>query len=211
MDLYLIRHGESTANRDQVHAAWLPMPLTEAGIKQAQKAGQLLQGIPFDRFYCSDVLRTVQTFDHAFGADHPREYSALLREANSGELAGKSFAQCAEEYGELYDRIRETWAFDLKGGENAKDVVDRGMAFLKQMEALPEDVKYVAAVSHGGLMRGIAAGLLHQPLGGFPMVISNCGVCVLRYNRKKGEWTIVHWNVGGKLAQDNATDGIAKR
>ena len=211
MDLYLIRHGESTANRDHVHAAWLPMPLTEAGVKQAQDVGKFLKDVPFDRFYCSDVLRTAQTFDHAFGADHPREYSALLREANSGELAGKSFAQCLEEYGEIYNHIRQTWAFDLKGGESAETVVGRAAAFLKQMEELPEDVKYVAAVSHGGLMRGIAAHLLHQPLGGFPMIISNCGVCVLRLNRTKNEWNIVHWNVGGKLMQDNATDGIAKK
>lgn len=211
MDLYLIRHGESTANRDHVHAAWLPMPLTEEGVKQAQTVGQLLKNVPFDRFFCSDVLRTAQTFDHAFGEDHPREYSALLREANSGKLAGMSFEECTEKYGDLYKKIRETWAFDLMDGESAGQVVDRGAAFLKQMENLPEDVKYVAAVSHGGLMRAIAAHLLHQPLGGFPMVISNCGVCVLRYNRKSGEWSIVHWNVGGRLMQDNATDGVAKR
>lgn len=207
MDLYLIRHGESTANRDHVHAAWLPMPLTEAGVKQAQAVGKLLKDIPFDRFYCSDVLRTAQTFDHAFGEDHPREYSTLLREANSGEFAGKSFAKCLEEFGEEYTRIRETWAFECMGGESAETLIGRGAAFLRQMEALPEDVKYVAAVSHGGLMLAIAAHLMHQPMCGFPMLVSNCGVCVLRLDREKHKWRIVHWNVGGKLMQNNATDG----
>ncbi len=210
MDLYLIRHGESTANLNKEHAAWLPVPLTELGKEQARAAGQLLKDISFDRFYCSDVYRTVQTFDCIFGKEHPREYSELLRELNSGELAGKKHAVCAKEYGELYDRVRATWAFDLVGGENSEHAMDRGMAFLKQMEELPEDVKHVAAVSHGGLMRGIAARLMHVPLGGFPLMVSNCGICVLRFNRKSGEWSIVHWNVGGKLAQDNATDGIGK-
>lgn len=207
MDLYLIRHGESTANRDHVHAAWLPMPLTENGVQQAQQVGKFLKSIPFDRFYCSDVLRTVQTFDHAFGADHPREYSTLLREANSGEFAGKAFTKCLEDFGEEYTRIRETWAFDLKGGESAETLIGRGAAFLRQMEALPEDVKYVAAVSHGGLMLAIAAHLMHQSMCRFPMLISNCGVCVLRLDREKNQWRIVHWNVGGKLLQNNATDG----
>lgn len=207
MDLYLIRHGESTANRDHVHAAWLPMPLTENGVQQAQQVGKFLKNIPFDRFYCSDVLRTVQTFDHAFGVDQTREYSTLLREANSGEFAGKAFAKCLEDFGEEYTRIRETWAFDLKGGESAETLIGRGAAFLRQMEALPEDVKYVAAVSHGGLMLAIAAHLMHQPMCRFPMLISNCGVCVLRLDREKNQWRIVHWNVGGKLLQNNATDG----
>ena len=210
MDLYLIRHGESTANLNHAHAAWMPVPLTEMGIEQAKAVGQLLKGIPFDRFYCSDIYRTVQTFDCAFGQDHPRVYHPMLREANSGQLAGKLHADCAREYGELYDRIRATWEFNLVGGENGEQVIARAEAFLKEMEALPEDVKYVAAVSHGGLIRSMAAYLTHQPLGGFPMVLSNCGVCVLRFNRKKGRWSIIHWNVGGRLADDNATDGIGK-
>lgn len=207
MDLYLIRHGESETNRDKAHAGWLPIPLTELGVSQAKAVGELLRGIPFDRFYCSDIYRTVQTFDNAFGKEQTREYCELLREINSGDLAGKSHAACAKEYGELYDRVRATWAFDLVGGENAEHAIARGAAFLKQMEQLPEDVKCVAAVSHGGLMRGIAAGLLHQPLGGFPLLVSNCGVCVLRLNRKTGTWQIVHWNVGGELAKVKATDG----
>ena len=206
MDLYLIRHGESVTNRDKAHAGWLPVPLTDEGVKQAQAVGKLLENVPFDRFYCSDVYRTVQTFNYAFGEEHPREYSPLLREINSGDLAGKRHAECAQEYGELYDRVRATWAFDLVGGENAKDALARGAAFLKQMEELPEDVKCVAAVSHGGLMRGIAARLLHEPLGGFPLMVSNCGVCVLRYKKKTG-WQIIHWNVGGELAKVKATDG----
>ena len=207
MDLYLIRHGESTANRDKAHAGWLPVPLTEEGVKQAQAVGEFLRDVPFDRFYCSDVYRTVQTFNYAFGEDRPREYSELLRELNSGDLAGKLHVDCEKEYGELYDRVRATWAFDLVGGENSEHAMDRGMAFLTQMEELPEDVKYVAAVSHGGLMRGIAARLVHEPLGGFPLMVSNCGVCVLRYNRKTGEWSIIHWNVGGDLVKAKATDG----
>ena len=207
MDLYLIRHGESVTNREKAHAGWLPVPLTDLGVSQAKAVGELLRDIPFDRFYCSDIYRTVQTFNYAFGEDHPREYSELLRELNSGDLAGKLHTECAREYGELYDHVRATWAFDLVGGENSGHAIARGAEFLRQMEALPEDVKYVAAVSHGGLMRSIAAGLLGKPLGGFPLMVSNCGVCVLRLNRKTGEWQIIHWNVGGKLAGVKVTDG----
>ena len=40
--LVLIRHGESTANRDNVYTGWSDVPLTERGIQQAHEAGKLL-------------------------------------------------------------------------------------------------------------------------------------------------------------------------
>ncbi|MCI1472422.1 MAG: histidine phosphatase family protein, partial [Pediococcus pentosaceus] len=35
--LVLIRHGESTANRDNIYTGWSDVPLTPLGIKQAQR------------------------------------------------------------------------------------------------------------------------------------------------------------------------------
>lgn len=37
--LVLIRHGESTANRDNIYTGWNDVPLSQKGIKQAKEAG----------------------------------------------------------------------------------------------------------------------------------------------------------------------------
>ena len=59
MELYLIRHGQSTNNRGDERVP--DPPLTELGRKQADKAGQALKDLGVTRLYCSAMLRAVQT------------------------------------------------------------------------------------------------------------------------------------------------------
>ena len=75
MKLYLIRHGQSVANRDHLAAGWGEFPLTEAGVMQAKKLGERLrEQPPFDKIYVSDLVRTRQTFEHVFGAEIGRAH-----------------------------------------------------------------------------------------------------------------------------------------
>ena len=45
--LALVRHGESTWNAKDVWTGWQDPPLSEKGIKEAQKAGEQLKGDQF--------------------------------------------------------------------------------------------------------------------------------------------------------------------
>ena len=65
MKLYMIRHGQSTANAQHLHAGWAQIPLTDQGMEQARIAGRLLAGIQFDSIYVSDLLRAQQTLTAA--------------------------------------------------------------------------------------------------------------------------------------------------
>ena len=59
MELYLIRHGQSTNNRGD---ARVPDPsLTDLGRQQAERAGRALKNLGITRLYCSAMLRAVQT------------------------------------------------------------------------------------------------------------------------------------------------------
>ena len=42
-DLYLMRHGETLFNQRRKIQGWCDSPLTEKGIEQAQKAGELTE------------------------------------------------------------------------------------------------------------------------------------------------------------------------
>lgn len=63
--LVLIRHGESTANRDNIYTGWTDVPLTEKGIYQAHHAGQLVAdlGIDFEAVHTSMLKRAIVTAD----------------------------------------------------------------------------------------------------------------------------------------------------
>ena len=59
MELYLIRHGQSTNNAGLPHVA--DPPLSNLGKKQAYYVGKALQREEISRLYCSPMLRALQT------------------------------------------------------------------------------------------------------------------------------------------------------
>ncbi len=59
MDLYLIRHGQSTNNRGDARVP--DPPLTEIGKQQGDEAGRAMKDLGITRLYCSAMLRAVQT------------------------------------------------------------------------------------------------------------------------------------------------------
>lgn len=55
--VYLVRHGETDANRDGIIQGQLNTPLNDIGRKQASLVGEALRDIPFDIAYSSDLDR----------------------------------------------------------------------------------------------------------------------------------------------------------
>lgn len=71
MELHLIRHGQSEANRAHPDILDVRDPaLTSPGIRQARKTGEALRGMKFDCLITSPMLRALQT---------AREISRVLR------------------------------------------------------------------------------------------------------------------------------------
>lgn len=197
MELYLIRHGQSQCNLEGRYAGWGDTPLTALGVSQARAAGERLRGVRFNRYYCSDIYRTRQTFLHAFGADVQPEYTPLLREVNSGDLVGRLIAQARAAMTKDELEKLQAWDFHPFHGDDPADVTARVTRFLDTMAQLPEDTR-VAAVSHGAAMRvmgGVALGLAFPHV---PLVVDNCGICVLAHE-KNGRWVVRRWNVTDTL------------
>ena len=74
MKLYLIRHAESEANA----AADLDNPtyyydarITKRGKEQALKLSQKIKDLSFDKFFCSPLTRTMETFSLVFPNKKP--------------------------------------------------------------------------------------------------------------------------------------------
>ena len=58
---YFVRHGKIYSNKVKVYAGWSDEELTDEGIRQAEKAGQVLKDKGIGWIYCSPLKRTVQT------------------------------------------------------------------------------------------------------------------------------------------------------
>ena len=61
--LVLVRHGESTWNKENLFTGWVDVPLSEGGVGEAEAGAQLLkeEGFTFDLAYTSTLKRAIKT------------------------------------------------------------------------------------------------------------------------------------------------------
>src|SRR6267143_6785985 len=103
--LVLLRHGESTWNRDNLLTGWVDVDLSEQGQKEARQAGRLLReaGVGPDVVHNSLQRRSIRTA--ALALDEmdllwlPVRCHWRLNERHYGALQGKDKRQTALEFG----------------------------------------------------------------------------------------------------------------
>lgn len=59
--LILVRHGESIWNQLNLFTGWVDVPLSEKGVEEALKCGELLKSWPIDMIYTSTLIRGIMT------------------------------------------------------------------------------------------------------------------------------------------------------
>jgi 2,3-bisphosphoglycerate-dependent phosphoglycerate mutase len=104
--LILLRHGESEWNAKNLFTGWVDVRLSDKGVKEAQRGGQLLKErdlLPAV-LHTSLLRRAINTseiaLDHCDRSWIPVRRSWRLNERHYGALQGKDKAQTLAEYGE---------------------------------------------------------------------------------------------------------------
>lgn len=106
VELVILRHGESQANRDGIFTGWSDVSLTEKGIAQAHEAGRLIAstGLQFEHCHTSMLKRAIATahivLDEINQLYIPETKSWRLNERHYGALRGKKKAAVKAEVGE---------------------------------------------------------------------------------------------------------------
>jgi 2,3-bisphosphoglycerate-dependent phosphoglycerate mutase len=109
--LVLLRHGESTWNRENRFTGWTDVDLSERGREEAAEAGRLLRegGYVFDVAYTSVLKRAIRTMIAALDAVDrlwvPVEKSWRLNERHYGALQGLNKAETAAAHGDAQTKI----------------------------------------------------------------------------------------------------------
>lgn len=109
--LVLLRHGESTWNKENRFTGWTDVDLTEKGREEAKAAGQLLKagGFEFDLVFTSLLKRaiwtSVITLDALDQLWLPVERSWRLNERHYGALQGLNKNETAAKHGEAQVKI----------------------------------------------------------------------------------------------------------
>jgi len=106
----LLRHGESTWNKENKFTGWVDVDLSEKGVMEAQKAGHVLkkEGFVFDLAFTSVLKRATRTLDivlKEMNLSIPTKYSWRLNERHYGALQGLNKSEMAAKFGEEQVKI----------------------------------------------------------------------------------------------------------
>lgn len=153
--LILIRHGQSEWNLQNRFTGWVDVPLTEKGIEEAKKAGQLLKskGYEFDVAYSSYLQRAIKTcwivLEELGQGWIPMNNSWRLNERHYGGLQGLNKTETAEKHGKeqvhIWRRSYDTLPPEAEGPFQDKQLADRRYkgVTVPKCEALKQTVERV--------------------------------------------------------------------
>ena len=160
MLIYIVRHGETDANRNGILQGQIDNPLNKNGIKLAEITGDAMKGIKFDAAYSSPLVRAKLTariiLEHSGNSGIPVFYDDRLMEVNVGEYEG---VDIKPESSKLPPEVISSIYYDFMryqgypGGESAYDVINRTQEFLKELAA--KDHECVLVSMHGCALRGM--------------------------------------------------------
>jgi probable phosphoglycerate mutase len=149
LELWLVRHGETTYSATRRVAGWSDPPLTDNGRRQAKELRSIIDGAEFTGVWSSDLIRAVESARLAWGepvADR------RLRECHFGALEGCTYEEADTTNAAVFRDFR---GFRAPDGESHTELRDRVWDFLRGLAP----GRHLLVV-HGGVIR-----VLTQDLG----------------------------------------------
>ena len=162
-NLILVRHGQSEWNKKNLFTGWKDPNLTDLGVKEAIKAGELLKtkGLNFDIMFTSDLFRAQETgrliLEKMNQTDIPVVKDQSLNERNYGDLAGLNKDDAREKWGEEQVHIwRRSFDVPPPGGESLKNTAERVLPYFKS-DILPKvnEGLDILIAAHGNSLRAL--------------------------------------------------------
>ncbi len=123
--LILTRHGQSIWNAENRFTGWVDVDLSEVGIKEAEKSGEMLKNlnIKIDISYTSYLKRAIKTLTTILNKNSlPLKFNTAwqLNERHYGSLTGLNKQETKEKIGdEQFRKYRRSW--DIAPPPMAKD------------------------------------------------------------------------------------------
>jgi 2,3-bisphosphoglycerate-dependent phosphoglycerate mutase len=161
--LVLVRHGESEWNKLNLFTGWKDPDLSDKGVAEAHKAGQLLkaQGLKFDIAFTSVLRRAQRTLDIMLDElgqpGLPTRRDQRLNERDYGDLSGLNKDEARQRWGEKQVHIwRRSFDVPPPGGESLKDTAERVLPYY-QAQIWPELAagRNVLVAAHGNSLRAL--------------------------------------------------------
>ena len=168
MNILLVRHGETTWNREGRYQGRTDVPLNERGVERARKLGGWLRGFSFVRVFTSPLQRCVLTGAKIAAACGIKgEVRDGLHDIDYGAWQMRTHDEVSAESPEAYRQWRSAPQLTrFPKGESLQDVMARTSDVLREvLLRYPEQT--VVLVGHDSVNRVLLLQLLDMPLAAY--------------------------------------------
>ena len=165
--LVIVRHGQSTWNKENKFTGWVDVDLAEKGINEAKEAGVLMKDYRFDVGFTSALIRAQETLKliliETGQVDLKIHEDQALNERMYGDLQGMDKDETRSKFGEDQVHIwRRSFDIAPPNGESLKDTADRVLPYYeKEIAPLLKAGKSIIIAAHGNSLRALIMHLEH--------------------------------------------------
>lgn len=196
--LYLIRHGETDANKTGILQGQQNTLLNSNGLAQAQQLAQQCQSLNLHQLYSSDLQRAGDTANAiAMHCQLTPNLTPALRELRFGHLEGLRYAQLsADQQRQLAQLYTQQIDLPCPQAESLAQLTHRLQTFIAHLLQQPNQNH--AVISHGYTLKYLLHLLLGWPKQHMHLLeLSNCSLTQLSYQQQK--WRLIKLNQPVKL------------
>lgn len=192
--VFLVRHGETEWNREEIFRGTVDVSLNATGMEQAGRICAALYGSGIDLVLSSPLKRAVETARPL--ADKLGTTVMVvdqLRDMNFGEWQTLSRPEVRDRYPELYNRwLKTPHEVAFPSGDRVIDVFWRAWHTFRRV-ALENRDRRVVIVSHRVITKLILCGVLGIGPEGFWRIRQDTG-CINRIDLEGDEFIVVKLN-----------------
>ncbi len=151
LEIYLIRHGLTSWNKEKRFQGSQDIPLAKEGIIQAEKTKNRVKNLHFTAVYSSDLQRAYQTA-RIIADSQGLAVTSLpeIREICMGDWEGMIWDEIEREYSEILQVWKTTPSkAEVPNGERLEEVGRRAYRTLWDLAQKHKDDQRILLVSHG--------------------------------------------------------------
>lgn len=197
MKIILVRHGQSTANKERIRQGHKDYPLSELGEQQAVELAQQMRQEKFtcQGVYSSDLSRASKTAEIITEILELKitKYDERLREMHLGDHQGKKNEDLTDEDNLHTKKVWKNHDFKFPNGESVNDMNARVREAFDEIINSHNESDTILIVAHGGTFFQI----IHHILDLFPETddwFSNCSYNELYRENKTVSWKLTIFN-----------------
>ncbi len=154
--LYLVRHGQTSFNKNFRFMGQKDVPLNRTGIYEANSLKEYFKGVPIDVIYASSLIRAYKTAS-IINKCHKLPITKVpqIKEIDFGKWEGLNYKKITRYSGEIFAKwIENPFSVNIPGGENMRKFAARVTKAIKKI--IKENKgKTILVVSHGGTLRAV--------------------------------------------------------